>query len=634
MLLFHDGFEGYGPAFEGATPYQTASSNVAVQDSGLRPGGKCLAVVKTSGGPSGSYGTHALQATADSDVLITGFRINIPAFGVGSLQDAAILTVFSGTGNRQARLYRRNVNNTGYFFELAFLDDSQVIKAGTVRNPTIIPYGKWVYVELRVFFSNTGNVEIRIDGSRSVFQDNVATEANPAIARRWDRLLFTAGSETFKITDFYVANNRADHGVKFASFLGPVQSTRSWPKNKGSVQQWVPHLDDRAMTTPDNGVELWVLAGQSNAHGTDKSPTPVVGYPATNGFVRIYDRRHGGLQDLQAGYNNNRQFMPLSPVGAFYGPEMPLTGEVLSFYNTNLLTTNQPSRIVMVKGAQDASAIYPSIPDFTWHPDFPGNLYNDAGAIAGSRGNLKQDILDAISLCGGVKKIHVFWHQGESDGFFDFSVQAYRQNLNYLLDTIVADFSPIPIQFHVVLIHKDLKKASAPNAIDGFWWTESIRDIQRIVVGERKDCRLIVMDDIPLAYDSIHFDNSGVAVEGRRMFESWMQSRNDSNLVNERPLSDGDVSGVTTYLDGKTVLFGMDPSRSLRGCELAAQSSRIRGKSAAIGQVAVSRKLPGKSLESGQVLSLPASGEVCDGMRTAKLPTAEQAQATESGVTS
>lgn len=637
MLLYHDGFEGYGPNFEGSSYYKTSSSNVTVVDSGLRQGGKCLSLNKAPASPGGSFGTVALQATTDSDVLITGFRLNIPSFGVSSLQDAILLTIFSGTTTRQARLYRRNVDNVYFILELAFLDDLQNIKSSTVKTQPLA-YGSWNYIELRIFFSNTGSAEIRVGGFTVDYNKALPTEANPGISRRWDRLLWTAGSETFRITDFYVNNNKSDQGPRYATFLGPVQSVRVWPRTSG-IRQWAPHHGDVARTSGSQGIDLWVLAGQSNAHGTDKSPTPVVSFPSTNGFVQIWDRRHGGgVVDLVAGYNNNRQFMPGSPVGAFYGPEMSLAGSASDYFAANLQSPASPSRIVMVKGAQDASAIYPSIPDFTWHPDFPGNLYNDNGGIAGpSRGNLKQDILDTISALGGssnIREMHVFWHQGESDGFFDFSVAAYLSNLNYLFDTIKADFPSLKITFHVVLIHKNLLKASAPNAVDGFWWTESIRDIQKIVVNSRSDCRLISMDDIPLAYDSIHFGNAGVNVEGSRMFASWLETVNGATLLDEVGQDDGTVSGLSTFADDRAATFGMAEARTLRGSGILAESTRIRGSAPSPAPLGLIRSMEDGSLQAGQQLTLPSSGNQCDGMRTGGLPSSEQVEKIKQGFTS
>jgi hypothetical protein len=345
------------------------------------------------------------------------------------------------------------------------------------------------------------------------------------------------------------------------------------------------------MVVPSAGVQandLFIFSGQSNTNGTTQCPTPVsVGIVNPNINVRIWDRMSGApaFRSLQAGVNNNNHLMNI-PVGPFYGPEMSFATFLMGHYQNALgPPLAVPMQFPIVKSARDSAALFPTFGDFCFHPQVSGNLYNDVGGVAPpTRGTLKGDIQAAITALGGpqtIRQAHLFWHQGESDGLFQGTAQVYDLLLHLFFDTIRADFPSIDFVFHVVLLHKDLLKGTSPVSLDGFWYSDIVREKQKIVVSQRSDCRLITIDHIPMSNDRVHFDQGGTFQIGKLCFDSWLASLDMSTLVDEFGPSDDNITAGHVNLNNRDWLLRYRSPALLRGGEVLATTRRTRASAPA-----------------------------------------------------
>jgi Carbohydrate esterase, sialic acid-specific acetylesterase len=616
MLLWHAGFDRLDSNYLaesrliplGATP-------PIVADAFRRPAGKALWLgTPAIAGLAGTVETEPLQVSSDSEVLIAGFAVYLTSEGA---DDRVLMSVFSGA-SEQGRLYRRK--NTGglFFFEYCTLDGSGNVRATAGRSP-VMPFPTTVFVELRVFFSNSGNVELRLNGSRVFYNRNIATESSSVVSRSWTKLRFYAAGQNDRWSDFYACNDLNTDGPQFASFLGDTQSTKLAPSRDGRLQQWLPanayvRLPGTAGADPAAaGVDLIVLAGQSNAQGTGFCPLPVVGLPDPNNFFWTWDKRAipPAWRSLEGGVNNNNNLL-LSGVGSYYGPEMVFAGFLQIHAQAASATLTSPCSIGLVKGAQSSAALFPTFPDFCWDPATAGNLYNGHAAAAPFRGSLLLDVTNAIAALGGrsrVNRIHFFWYQGESDGFFDFSTAQYKQRLTQFLALVRSDQEaqpiPIPVTVHLVQIHKKLKKASAPNAVDGFWFTESIRAIQRDVAFENGYV-LVTVDDIPLAPDEVHYTQAGQNVLGQRFMQSYLDNRVVHRLLNGLGVRSAGLQAIRGHFQGAKSTFHFTGASSLRGSRVLATTEKITGSSSSTSLVQRIEEA-GTSIVAKGSFSLPIS---------------------------
>lgn len=585
MLLWNDGFSAYPNLAALSGVYTVTGSPLVAQEGRITISGRqidrSIRLLNTQ-----SIKTAVLQdAVLDpgADVLIFGMALNI-ASSIIPASNLPCITIRRDAVT-QTNIYCR-FSSFGYFFEVVRMNSVSATPDKLLGTSPLYPFGKWQFLEFRIFYSNTGNVRWLSNGIESFFNPAVRTEASPSVTRKWNTIEIRGAGNLFKITDLYVNNGNFGNFPRLAGFLGNTQSRRVRPtlKKKGTFQQWVTHHNNGTLIG-NNEVDMHVLSGQSNAQGTFNSPTPPSGSIVNpNPALHIWDRRNlpVGFKALQAGFNNNNQLF-LGPIGAHYGPEMSLADSLHDYHNAEALGLFTPFGHCMVKGAQDSASLFPSAPDFCFNPLFPGNLYNDLNGIANpARGCLKNDMLAAIAAIGGssrIRKIHFYWHQGEADAILDFSTNAYRANLELFLNTVVADFAPIPVQFHIVRIHKNLKMASGPNVVDGFWWRDSVRSIQELVVRLRTDCRLVNIDDIPLGPDQIHFANNGTEAEGKLLFNSWLDSQNLADEVDEVGLNDGNRTFVEVVTPSRTVTFKSTSPLTAKGCEILASRTAVVGKS-------------------------------------------------------
>lgn len=507
MLVWHDSL-GYHSLDYFAANYPTYVGTPTLGAAHERAAGRAISSTVT-------FDTPTLLVAQDTSIV--GLLLKVD--GTVAAANSVFEWRTAGGTSLQVRA-RVRPGNGGYYlqFERGVNDD-------ILLRTDVLPYGKWVFLEMKVTFSQSeGKIVVRVDGQETDRVEGVKTEQT-LTDRGWDSFRlqnYFPGSDLSSISDLYLCDSQAGHGKTFQTFLGKSTNTKLLA-GKTTRMEW--GTDTNPAIT--GKTRLIIFAGQSNFTGRSSDTSNVL-WRNPNPVVQIWDRlthaAPGQWEDLKATLNTAGMFLP-SPV-AVHGPEMRFAERLAQMLERSGPVSGSSS-IKLIKGTQDGSYIAPFTPDYSWFPGVTNNLYNGFGS---PRGCLLADILNAVNALGGwayVESVDFFWLQGESDSIYTAATAAYRQLLTDFFDLVRADMLA-PTQIYLFRIHKDLYTGVAPDSF-GFYWRDAIRNIHWSLPNTIH----VSIDDCEISGDFTHLSTAGFNKLGDIAFDAWFAEQDFASRIDD-----------------------------------------------------------------------------------------------------
>jgi hypothetical protein len=502
MLLWHDSF-GYAHTDHFAFQYPSyvgTPSTVAHRVQGSRA-------------LTGAFLRFSLPTlTAPlTDTCIIGLLLNVSSIDPSWNNLIEIRT--SGGSSIQVRFLLESID-ANYFqirVERGQNDDLLLVSPHLEKN-------KWMFLEIKAtILTSEAKIILRLDGTEIARAEGLRTEAG-VVDRHWDSIRI---STTNPIADLYLLDDKSDHGLTYTTFLGPVKHSK-FICGKEQSWEWANTL---APVIGSAKTRLVVLAGQSNMLGRGFSASSVR-WRSLNTKIRIWDRiQHAAAWDsLKALANTSGMFL-VPPVSTFWGPEMRFAERVALLYENAALSGTPSVRIV--KGAQDASYLFPTVADFCWNPGVANNLYN--GNPVSGRSSLLLDVQAAVADLGGwsnIERVDFFWYQGESDSL-NAIAPFYYGYLKQLMAQVRLDFLA-PLTIHVLRIPTRSSFVTA-QGFNG----NLIREFQRDYAREFSDARMLDLDGCDMPLNDIHHTELGFDKVGDVVFESWVREQNFRTYIDD-----------------------------------------------------------------------------------------------------
>lgn len=507
MLVWHDSL-GYHSLGYFLANYPTAVGTPTLEAAHERASGKAISGTVT-------FDTPTLPVAQDTSIV--GLLIKID--GTVATANTVFQWRTAGASSLQVRARARGGNGGFYLqFERGLNED-------ILLRTAVIPYGTWVFLEMKVTFSQSeGKIVVRVDGQEVSRVEGLKTELT-LTDRGWDSFQlqnYFPGATLSSIADLYLCDGQATHGKTFQTFLGKTTNTKLLV-GETTRMDWGTDLD--AGVT--GKTRLIIFAGQSNFTGRGLSTSSPL-WRSPNPVVQIWDRLShaapGQWEDLTATVNTAGMFLP-SPV-AMYGPEMRFAERMAQLLERSG-TVGISSSVKIIKGTQDGSYIAPFTEDYTWYPGVTNNLYNGIGS---PRGCLLGDISNAVTALGGwsnIESVDFLWLQGESDAIYTAATAVYRQLLTAFFDLVRADIMA-PLNIYLFRIHKDLYTGVAPDSF-GFFWRDTIREIHWTLPGVYH----VSIDDCEISGDLTHLSEAGFNKLGDVAFDAWFARQNFASRIDD-----------------------------------------------------------------------------------------------------
>lgn len=486
MLLWHDGLNyPAGSTFLAAHyPVSGGLTSSPHRDSGKR-------AVQSSNGFL--VVPHASPTGVGSDTATVGFyiRLDTPSQPANN----STFLEFKTAGGTTKLLFNFLTTASGF----------KVESKSKVQSPQLA-YSKYYFVEIQTLFSSNGKIILRVDGTEVARSENVDTTGG---VTAWGQTVFTffAPPALIYLSDIYVCDATGTNKT-FATFLGPI-SSRKHAFTAGFNQGWGP------VNTGQYRVTL--AAGQSNMDGG--SPVIVPAWRSPNAFVPIWNTATNAWEPVEAGVNSwGHLYFPANVRLPWIGPEMAFAEEVAKLYEASGASS---SNVRFIKMGFGASTVLPaSHPSLGWHPSIAGGLHSQAVTHT----------LAAIAALGGpsaVEAIDLFWYQGETETFYEPSVDNFPGPFYVatveVLNQFVVAFSPIPVRIHLVRIHRYFTEFFAG-------MVEAIRSRQEYLASFLGS-PVISVDDF--LSDGAHLYGAGMNGFGRAMFTRWLAAQNYPSLVQD-----------------------------------------------------------------------------------------------------
>jgi hypothetical protein len=580
MLVWHDSLGYRSLAFLAAT-YPTFTGTPVVGQAHERAAAKSV-------GQSGSITSPVVSPAQTS--CTTGFLMKLAGLNVAG---TSTLLEFRALGSVQVLVKVRPATD-GFYLQF-----EKGIGLDILLRTSKLPINTWVFLEVQVTFSQSqGKIVVRADGQEVSRAEGLDTEAG-ITDNGWDqvRLGLAHAGTTPRFADFYICDDRLDHGKTFTTFLGKVTHASLFT-GTAKTRQWSHSL---VPANPTAKHRLVVFAGQSNFGGRISS-TSSSRWRNPNTKIQIWDRLSGSPAWRSMSATVNTSGMYGLSLG-FAGPEMRFAERLAAFYEA----TSDPAipNTKIVKGTQDGSMLFPTTGDMCWNPNVSNNLWSGPPSPP-SRGCLYNDIIAAVTALGGwstIERVDFFWLQGESDAIWTIATAAYRDTLTYFFSRVVFDL-PAPVKFHVVRLHPQLYTGTAPDSL-GFYYRDVIRSIQWDAPNFIANCVRIDQDTCQISIgDYTHLTELGYDTLGDLCFESWLQAQDFSGYVSDySTLSATDERWIGTTVSAKTISFPAEGLHDANNSPVlaVAESAHASRDFASFGMVAsaAGRTLPSIAPVSG-----------------------------------
>jgi hypothetical protein len=128
-----------------------------------------------------------------------------------------------------------------------------------------IGIGIWYYVEIKVLISNTGAVEVRVNGDAWIKETGVDTQYTSFSSANVFNVQSVAGAGTFYVDDVYIADTEGEINN---DFLGDVRVKCLFPNGTGTSNTWHPHTANNYTLVDDVTPDLNnTYIGDNTYHG-------------------------------------------------------------------------------------------------------------------------------------------------------------------------------------------------------------------------------------------------------------------------------------------------------------------------------------------------------------------------------
>lgn len=510
MLIWHDSL-GYKASAYFYAQYPGASGSPTFLNTHQDLGRYSM------GGTFGIRTEPSLLPSPMEAICIFGIRIRSTVTGLAA---GSLIQVMTSNNTSLQVQVNTVLTATGWYLEILRGTGQEIL----LRTP-VVPVNQWVFLEVLVRTSiSQGKIVVRYDGTEVARAENITTETGIS-DRYWDSVNLSIQTNGFRLSDFYLLDGREDSGKTFSTFLGPVTASKIQAA-RATRREWVNTVSSNQKT------RLVVIAGQSNMEGritAGSSPN----WRNPNPVVEIWDRITGAaaFRPLHAPLNTGGSLSdPVAPM--FSGPEMRMAERIAQFYESSGITTTP--KVKIIKGAKDASYLFPWTANFCWNPSVVNNLYNGPGPAP--RGNLLADIALAVFDLGGwgnIERVDFFWYQGESEALYDIASALYYGMLTNFFNTIRADIGGLaPLQFHVVRLHKDHERGLGPD-MGGFWFVDRMRQVQKAFCERAADSKMLDIDKATIDGVGLHMQGDGYDTIGDIMFESWLAEQEFAAAISD-----------------------------------------------------------------------------------------------------
>jgi hypothetical protein len=136
----------------------------------------------------------------------------------------------------------------------------------------------------------------------------------------------------------------------------------------------------------------------------------------------------------------------------------------------------------------------------------------------------------------------LFWLQGDADAYAG-TAELYEENLLALVDAARDEWGEnLPVV--IAQTHKDVINwvhPVVPRVVEPY--LSEIRAAQQSVGAKSQFARIVDLDDIPLASDSLHFNSAGFQVVGQRLADAYVA------IVPGTPPGDFNQNGIVDAAD-------------------------------------------------------------------------------------
>ena len=291
------------------------------------------------------------------------------------------------------------------------------------------------------------------------------------------------------------------------------------------------------------GIDVYIMAGQSNMIGGNTAPLPVGLNPQSDVLYQYL--LHTNSPDNQStSWGPLRSLLGVAP-GAAYASE-------LSF--AQAMKTRTGRQVAIIKVAANATSLA-----LNWHPETGTHYYTPGGLYDWMINKVNSSVAQLVDLGYQPNIAGFVWVQGEGDSSAFSDASNYNENLALFSQSIRADLGVPNLPFVFNQLHASLSSPS-PNQYKN-------RDVLRAsqVEADAADPNMYMVnaDDLQLGPDSIHF-LSDMHVEVGRRFADVLAPSGDFNydgVVNVADLGlwkqsvginrvgDGNSDGVTDGAD-------------------------------------------------------------------------------------